>query len=268
MLGRDNHVGRAEQGVGTGGIDGQRVALGGLEINLRTSRAADPVALLYLDTLDEIHIVQIVNQALRILGNRQHPLALGFMDNLTAAALAHAVDHFFVSQHALTGGTPVDTHFLLIGKALFEQLQENPLGPLVVIRVGRVDLARPVKRQAERLELTLKACDVLLGHFRRMDVVLDGKVLGRQAERIPSHRVQHVIALHTLFTRHNVKRSIGARMAYMQALTGRIREFDQRIKLFLFAAVFRLEAMCLIPDVLPLLFNQFVIVLQRYFPLK
>ena len=101
-----------------------------------------------------------------------------------------------------------------------------------------------------------------------MDVVLDGKVLGRQAKCIPAHRIQHVIALHTLFARNNIQRSIRARVAYMQALTGRVRKLNQRIEFFFIAAVFRFEAMCLIPDVLPLFFNQFVIVLQRYFPLK
>ena len=35
------------------------------------------------------------------------------------------------------------------------------------------DLTRPVEGQTERLELALKACDVVLGDLCRMDVVLD-----------------------------------------------------------------------------------------------
>ena len=114
MLGRDNHIGRSEQGVRTGGVNGQRITLGGLEIDLRAGRTADPVFLLHLDAIDEVHVVQIVDQALRILGDGKHPLALGLVDDLATAALAHAVDDLLVCQHALAGGTPVDAHFLLV----------------------------------------------------------------------------------------------------------------------------------------------------------
>ena len=56
--------------------------------------------------------------------------------------------------------------------------------------------------------------------------------------------------------------------ADVQALTGRVRELDQRIELGLVAAVLRFKAVRLVPDVLPLLFHLLVIVLQRIFPLK
>ena len=36
---------------------------------------------------------------------------LDLADNLAAAPLAHAADHFFVGQHAFAGGAPVDRHF-------------------------------------------------------------------------------------------------------------------------------------------------------------
>ena len=67
------------------------------------------------------------------------------MDDLAAAALADAVDDFLVCQHALTAGTPVDVHFLLVGEALLVQLQEDPLSPLIILGVGGVDLTVPVK---------------------------------------------------------------------------------------------------------------------------
>ena len=268
VLRGDDHVGRAEQGIRAGGVNGQGVALGGLEVDLSAGGAADPVLLLDLDALDVVNVVQIVDQALCVLGDGEHPLALGLVNDLAAAALADAVDDLFVRQNALAGGAPVYAHFLLVGEALLEQLQEDPLGPLVIARVGGVDLARPVERQAEALQLALEACDVLLGDLSRMHVVLDGEVLGRQAESVPAHRIQHVIALHTLFARNDVERGVGARMTDMQALTGRVRELDQRIELFLVRAVLGLKALLLVPDVLPLLFYLFMIVLQRIFPLK
>ena len=57
-------------------------------------------------------------------------------------------------------------------------------------------------------------------------------------------------------------------MAYMQTLTGRIRELNECIKLLLVRVILGAEALLLIPDVLPFLFYLFMIVLQRILPLK
>ena len=43
-----------------------------------------------------------------------------FADHRAAAALAHAVDHLFVGQHAFAGSTPVDGHGGFIGQTLFK----------------------------------------------------------------------------------------------------------------------------------------------------
>ena len=190
------------------------------------------------------------------------------MNDLAAAALTNTVDNLLVRQNALAGGAPVYAHFLLVGQALLEQLQENPLGPLVVARVGGIDLTRPVERQTKALELALEACDVLLGNLCRMNMVLDGKVLSRQTECIPAHRIQHVVALHALFARNDIQCGVGARMAYMQTLTGRIRELYERVELLLVRVILGMEALLLVPDVLPFLFYLFMIVLQRILPLK
>ena len=47
-----------------------------LNVDLGAGGAADPVALLDLHALDEVHIVQIVDQTLGVGGDLQHPLAL------------------------------------------------------------------------------------------------------------------------------------------------------------------------------------------------
>ena len=268
VLRGDYHIGRAEQGVRTGGVNGQRIALSGLEIDLSAGGTADPVALLNLNAFNIIHIFQIVDQTLCVLGDGEHPLALGLVNDLAAAALTNAVDNLLVRQNALAGGTPVYAHFLLVGQALLEQLQENPLGPLVVARVSGVDLTRPVERQTEALELALEAGDVLLGDLCRMHMVLDGKVLSRQTECVPAHRIQHVVTLHALFARNDIQRGVGARMAYMQTLTGRVRELNECIELLLVRVILGMEALLLVPDVLPFLFYLFMIVLQRILPLK
>ena len=99
-------------------------------------------------------------------------------------------------------------------------------------------------------------------------MVLDGKVLSRQTECVPAHRIQHVVALHALFARNDIQRGVGARMAYMQTLTGRVRELNECIELLLVRVILGAEALLLIPDVLPFLLYLFMIVLQRILPLK
>ena len=84
----------------------------GLECDLRAGGAADPVALLNLYALNVINIIQIVDKALGIFCNSQHPLAFFLADDFAAAALANAVDDLFVSKDALAGGAPVDGHGL------------------------------------------------------------------------------------------------------------------------------------------------------------
>ena len=88
-----------------------------------------------------------------------------------------------------------------------------------------------------------------------MDVVLDGVVLGRQAERVPADGEQHVIAFHTALAGDDIHRRVAARMADVQARAGRIRELDQRVEFRLLMAGFRLKAMGLFPLLLPFQLN-------------
>ena len=111
------------------------------------------------------------------------------------------------------------------------ELEEDPLRPAVVIRVGRIDDAIPVKAVAQHFELAGKVLDVLLRHDGRMDVVLDGEVLGRQAEGIKADRIEDVVTLHPLFPADNVHRRKRARMADVQTGRRRIRELDQAVEL-------------------------------------
>ena len=57
-------------------------------------------------------------------------------------------------------------------------------------------------------------------------------------------------------------------MAYMQTLTGRLRELYERVELLLVRVILGMEALLRVPDVLPFLFYLFMIVLQRILPLK
>ena len=135
-----------EEGVAAGGVNRQFVAVGGGEIHLSTFGTADPVLLLDLHTLDEVQIIQIVDEAVGILGDGQHPLTLLLADDLAAAALAHAVHDFLIGQNDLAAGAPVDGHGCLVGQTLLEHLQEDPLGPLVVGAVSYTHLTAEIRR--------------------------------------------------------------------------------------------------------------------------
>lgn len=66
MLRGKHHIGSAEERIRPGGINSHLIARCGGKINLRAGGATDPVALLYLDTVDKIKLVQIVEQSLGI----------------------------------------------------------------------------------------------------------------------------------------------------------------------------------------------------------
>ena len=262
MLGADDHVGAAEERIGAGGVDSQGVAGGGVEVDLGTMAAADPVTLLGLDAVDVVHIVQVVDQAVRVSGDLEHPLALVFLHNGAAAALANAVDDFLVGQHDLAAGAVVDGGLFLISQALFEELDEDPLGPLVVLGVSGVDLTIPIEGQAQGFQLALEAGHVLGGDDFGVDVVLQGVVLGGQAESVPAHGVQDVVATLALFAGYDVQRSVAARMADVQASGRGIRELDQGVEFGLGMVDVSVEGIFILPDLLPFGLNGFEIVLH------
>src|SRR5215469_1544445 len=85
------------------------------------------------------------------------------------------------------------------------------------------------------------------------------RVLGRQAERVPAHRMQHVEALRALVARDDVAHRVVADVADVQ--------FPRRIGKHLEHVIFRarrvgldLEALALAPDPLPVLFVFFRVV--------
>ena len=140
------------------------------------------------------------------------------------------------------------------------QLQEDPLGPLVVFRVGGVDLAVPVKGEAQSLQLAAEVVHVVLGDDGRVDVVLHGEVLGGQTEGIPAHGVQHVVAVLTALAAHHIQGGVAAGVAHMQAGTRRIGELHQGIELGFGVVDLGMESLFVLPHLLPLGFNSLVIV--------
>ncbi len=127
-------------------------------------------------------------------------------------------------------GVPVDGGGGAIGQALLHQPREQPLLPAVIVRVAGGQLALPVVAEAEARELPLHVGDVGLGPLRRRDTVFDGGVFRRQAEGVPAHRLEHVLAQHALVASDDVADGVIAHMPHVQP-PGRVREHRQAIEL-------------------------------------
>ena len=122
--------------------------------------------------------------------------------------------------------------------------------------------------------------DVLFGGNARMLAGLHGILLGRQAEGVVAHGVQHVLALHAVVAADHVGGEVAQRVADVQALAGRVREHVHReIGRAAFGvmalAVLQVavdvggpEGAFVIPDLLPFLFDalrQLRVVAERRF---
>ena len=81
------------------------------------------------------------------------------------------------------------------------------------------------------------------GDDLRMDMVFDGVIFGGQAEGIPPHGVQNIVALHPALSGDDIQRCVGTRMADVQPLPRRIRELHQGVILRLGIVVFSLKHM-------------------------
>ena len=138
------------------------------------------------------------------------------------------------------------------------QLQEDPLRPAVVVRIGRGQPARPVVGEAQQLDLPLDVGDVLRRRFARMDTMLHRVLLGRQPEGVVAHRVQDVVAQHPREPRDDVRGRVALRMPHVQTGAAGIGEHVQHVEprpvggKTLLARVGLAEGLMLLPILLPL----------------
>ena len=158
-----------------------------------------------------------VEQVLRESRDLEEPLGQLALLDQRARAPAAAVDHLLVGEHGLVDRVPVHLRLLALDQAGREEVEEHLLLVLVVVGIAGRDLARPVERQPHRLELRLHRLDVLVGPGARMDLALHGGVLGRHAEGVPAHRMQHVEAHGALVARHHVAHRVVAHVPHVDA---------------------------------------------------
>ncbi len=264
VLGREHHVGRAEQRVGAGGehVDLDVGVLLHREHHLGADAAADPVALHQLDRLGPVEHVEVGEQAVGVGGDAQHPLLQRALEDGMVAAFAATVGgDLLVGEHGAERGAPVHRRLVEVGQPVrvddgaprvgvevdpgeavgvgvalrgvrprlelrdqlgdrpgavlrlvvprVEELQEDPLGPAVVVGVGGGDPPAGVVAQAEGPELAAHVGHVGLGGDPGVLTGLHRVLLGREPEGVVAHGVEHVVAPHA----HEAGEHVGADVA-------------------------------------------------------
>ena len=138
---------------------------------------------------------------------------------------------------------------------------ENPLRPLVILRIGGVDFLVPVVAQAKALDLAAEIVAVLLGRDGRVRTGLDGVLFSGEAESVPTHRVEHIETAAALVAANDIRCGVTFRVAHMEASTTRVREHIQAVILRLGLVFASLKRLMFFPVGLPLGFDFLRIIL-------
>ena len=210
-------VGRAHEGVRTGGVDGQRlVVVFYVKGNFHTFGTADPVALHGLNGVRPvIQIIQIVQQFVSVGGDFDKPLRDLFTLYFGVTAPAAAIDNLLVRENGLVVRAPVNGGRFLVDQAFFIQLGEELLLPAVVFRGTGCQLAAPVIAKAQHFQLVFHVRDVVVRPRSRCRVVFHRRAFSRQAERIPADRLKYVFAQHTLVACNHVTDGVVTHVAHV-----------------------------------------------------
>ena len=154
-VGGDDHERGTEQGVRASGEHTDRlVAPIDAEVDVGALGSSDPVALHGEDAIGPVALepVHVVEQTLGVVGDLEVPLIELTLGDDGATTVAAAVLDLLVGQHGLVVGAPVGPRVLAVGQPLLEELQEEPLGPVVVLLVGGVQSLAPVEGDAVAAE--------------------------------------------------------------------------------------------------------------------
>ena len=220
VLGGEGHEGHPVEGVQPGGEHRHLLAVGQVEGEPGPLGLADPVPLHGFDVLRPVDLVQVRQQLLGVAGDGEEVLLHGLLHHRMAGALVLAVHHLLVGQDRAQGLAPVHVAHGPEHVAALPHLDEEPLVPPVVLGQEGGDLPVPVIADAHLLDLALHLLDIVPGPDGRVDAVLDGRVLRRQAEGIPAQRVQHLVAAHAPEPGHHVAEGVVAHVAHVDAPAG------------------------------------------------
>ncbi len=97
-----------------------------------------------------------------------------------------------------------------------------------------------------------------------MNLIFDSIIFRWETKSVPAHRVEHVIALHSPLSSHDVKSCIRPWMAYMKSLSAWIWKLHQRVVLGLCVVRGRRKCLLIHPNLLPLRLDDFRIVCRAH----
>ena len=202
-----------------------------LEGDLSTFGTTDPVGLHGANTLrPSLQLIQVLQKPLGVVRDAKKPLVqLSLLHQCTGAPGTPFGVNLFVGQHGLVHRIPVHRGVLAIGQAAIEQLEEQPLGPAVVIAVTGRLFPIPVDGQTQLLQLTPHLLDIAVSPVPWIDVALDRSVFRWKSEGIPSHRMKHRSAAHPLNPGDHIRDHVIAHMAHVQCPRG-IRKHRQGVE--------------------------------------
>src|SRR5215472_11978961 len=254
------------------------------EIDLRAFASADPVALEQFDSFGPIKSREFVEQSLRIRSNTQHPLPHRSSYDREAANFAFSIHNLLVRQDCAQLRTPVhwdisdvsEANIIRIGSAIsgnrlssirlrvepgVVDLEENPLRPFVISRLGCVDFSLPIVRETNPLQLALKLRHVFTGGDCRMLTGFDRVLLCGQTKGVPAHRMQDAETSQAFIPRYDVSRCVAFRMTNVQSGSAGVRKHIEHVEFWLrrietlLAWVQRVKKLALLPDGLPFRFD-------------
>ena len=253
VLWSEHHVCGAEDRIGTRGKDRDLQARRCLEHELRPLATADPVSLQGAGRVRPIEPVEVLEQPLGVFADREEPLLqVPQLDLRVGMALAIAVDHLLVGHDAHVLGAPVDGRLLAEREPRLEELQENPLRPLVVARIGRRELVPPVEHPAEPPQLPTERLDILGDELARMRADRQRVVFRMDAERVETDRLEHVVPAEPLESAVDVGAGEREHVAHVQPFGRRVREHHEVVERSIGPVDVGLVAVLARPPLLPL----------------
>ena len=256
MIRRESQEARAEQRVRARGehlddVVMLRRILGDLEAHQQALRTADPVRLHQPHLVrPAVEGVERVEQVLGVVGDLEQPFGLLALLDQRARAPAPAVDHLLVGEHGLVDRIPIHLALLAVDEPGGEEIEKQPLLLVIVVGVAGRELATPVEREAHALQLRAHGGDVVVGPFGGMDAALDRRVLRRQAERVPAHRVQDVMAFGAHGAGNHVAHRIVPDVPHMDA-PRRVGEHLEHVIFRARIVLVRVKQAALLPGLLP-----------------
>jgi len=167
-----------------------------------------------------------------------------------------------VSKHCLTVRTPVHRRRAVVDQPLIVELGEQPLVPLVVVGVAGSDFPGPVVAKAHLPEVVFHLVDTGSGPGFGVSVPFVGRVLRRQAEGVPPHRVKHLVTGHPPIPGVRVGNGVVSDVPHMQRAGG-VGKHSQHVRRV--RSVGRaFENALSLPGLLPVLLNPSVVISARH----